>query len=588
MSKKAGTVRLPEVNQKRRDLLKGSAAAVGAAAAAVGGASMLGGSGANASSLPSGDAARYVPPGQWWQHFGVEFWEFPSDDPEAVEVWAYTDKLSYAPGETVSFHVNSSAPTFDVTIYRDGLKLEEVHATNGIAGRRSPTPADCFSVGCGWPALHTWSLPSDLRSGFYLAVFSFMRGEERIEHEAGFILRAAKPTAPIIFMCATQTWMAYNDWAGGNYYGKPGGGSSTGTELGFIPKLHIHRPWARGFLRLPKGTPRANDVAYRTREAGAHAHYLNFEFSMANGYSKWAAGAGWAHYDRHMAIWCEKNGYELDYIAQQDLAANPDLLKDYKCLLTTGHDEYYTWEQRDSIDTFMENGGGFARFGGNSNWQSRLESDGQVLVTYKSNAETDDPLKDERIRTGSWVHPKTNRNSATTFGVDSMFGHLVGIPAAAPRTPGFITLRPDHWMLKDTDLYYGDAFGSIAAGYECDGLPVTFRDGLAYSTGEFGSPTNVEIVAFLFARAGEEKRDHTARVFADEAYLLSTPQGFYGRRDVSEAEVAKHTRGNGLVLWMPKGKGGVATGPTCDWCYALGRDEFVDKVTQNVLDRFTS
>ena len=143
-------------------------------------------------------------------------------------------------------------------------------------------------------------------------------------------------------------------------------------------------------------------------------------------------------------------------------------------------------------------------------------------------------------------------------------------------------------MLKDSDLYYGDAFGSIAAGYECDGLPITFRDGLAYSTGEFGSPTNVEIVAILFARAGEEKRDHTARVFADEAYLLSTPQGFYGRRDVTEEEVAKHTRGNGLVLWMPKGKGGVATGPTTDWCYALGRDEFVDKITQNVLDRFIS
>ena len=565
----------------KRDLIKGAAATVAASAVAMT-------TSQTKADNPVEAASRYVPPGQWWQHFDVEWWEFPSDDPGAVEVWAYTNKLSYAPGETVSFHVNSSAPTFDVTIYRDGLKLEEVHATTGIAGEWSETPNNCFTFGCNWPVLHMFKLSNNLRSGVYLAIFSFMRGEERVEHEAGFIVRAAQPTAPIVFMLSTQTWMAYNDWGGGNHYGKPGGGSSTGVELGFIPRLHIHRPWARGFMRLPKGNPRANDIRYRTREAGARAHYLNFEWSMANGYSKWCTAAGWPQMERHTAIWCERNGYELDYIAQQDLAANPEILNDYKCLLTSGHDEYYTWGQRDSIDAFMENGGRFARFGGNINWQSRLEEDGNVLVTYKSNAETDDPLKDERIRTGSWVHPKTNRNSATTFGVDSMFGHLVGIPAAAPRTPGFITLRPDHWMLKDSDLYYGDAFGSIAAGYECDGLPITFRDGLAYPIDEFGTPTNIEIVAILFARAGEEKRDHTPRVFADEAYLKSTPQGFYGKRDVSDEQVAKHTHGNGLIAYMPKGKGGVATGPTVDWCYALGRDEFIDKITQNVLDRFTA
>ena len=103
-------------------------------------------------------------------------------------------------------------------------------------------------------------------------------------------------------------------------------------------------------------------------------------------------------------------------------------------------------------------------------------------------------------------------------------------------------------MLQDSDLYYGDAFGSIAAGYECDGLPITFRDGLAYSTGEFGSPTNVEIVAFLFARAGEEKRDQNARVLDDDAYLLTTPQGINVRRDETEedggeGEGGAHRRG---------------------------------------------
>ena len=109
-----------------------------------------------------------------------------------------------------------------------------------------------------------------------------------------------------------------------------------------------------------------------------------------------------------------------------------------------------------------------------------------------------------------------------------------------------------------------------------------------YPIDELGTPTNIEIVAILFARAGEEKRDHTHRVFAGEGYLRSTPQEHYGTPDVTDEQVEKHTRGNGLIAYMPKGKGAVATGPTVDWCYALGRDEFIDKITRNVLDRFTA
>ena len=39
---------------------------------------------------------------------------------------------------------------------------------------------------------------------------------------------------------------------------------------------------------------------------------------------------------------------------------------------------------------------------------------------------------------------------------------------------------------------------------------------------------------------------------------------------------------------MPKGKGDLATAAVTDWVIELGKDEFVDQMTHNVLKRFTS
>jgi hypothetical protein len=115
-----------DTSNGRRDFLKTMGAAAGAAAGAASG--IIGE--AHADSFKE-TATRYVPPGQWPNHLLMEWWEFPSDDPAVVEVWGYTDKLSYLPGEKVGFHVTTGAPTFDIRIYRDGGELELVHEVKG-------------------------------------------------------------------------------------------------------------------------------------------------------------------------------------------------------------------------------------------------------------------------------------------------------------------------------------------------------------------------------------------------------------------------------------------------------------------------
>jgi hypothetical protein len=582
-----------KLDNERRKFLKTMGAATGAAAGVATGITSGLINEAHADTYKE-MADRYIPPGQWLHHLDIEWWEFPSDDLETIEVWGYTDKLSYAPGEEVAFHMTTSAPTFDIKIYRDGAELVEVHSAKTITGKRSPTPKDCYAVGCGWPTLYQWKLPSDLRSGFYLVVFSVLKDGKKIEQEAGFTVRATTPKSPILFMLATSTWMAYNDWAGGSYYGKPGGGLGIPTEgameeIGIAPRLHIHRPWARGFMRLPNNAPRF--ATARPRAMGEQSGFPNFDWAMANGYSKWCSGAGWAQFERHQAIWAEKHGYEMDYITQHDLEANPDILKGYKCLLTSGHDEYYSWNMRDSIDKWMEAGGNFARLAGNLNWQIRIEDEGMVQVAYKDFAKDDPVVKDparKHLRTDMWEHPDVGRPAATTFACSSAFGHLLGVGAAVPRTPGFTVYQPEHWMLEETDLYFGDAFGQLACCWECDGLPVTMRDMRIYPTDEFGTPTNIEIVALVPATNGEEDHSHTERFFAGGGYLASVPKALYNTDNPTEEQIKKHRNGNGVVAFMRKGNGSIATAGVIEWPYALGRDEFVDQITHNVLRRFTA
>ena len=102
---------------------------------------------------------------------------------------------------------------------------------------------------------------------------------------------------------------------------------------------------------------------------------------------------GWAQYDRHFAVWAEREGYRFDTITQTDLHLRPEILADYACVVIVGHDEYWTREMRLAIEAFVEQGGHLARFGANFTWQIRLEEAGHRQVCYKSRAQSEDPVR---------------------------------------------------------------------------------------------------------------------------------------------------------------------------------------------------
>jgi hypothetical protein len=147
--------------------------------------------------------------------------EFPLNDPSIIEIFGYTEWLSYAAGESVRLFTHTTAPTYDIEVIRDGLKPLKVWSSMGQRGMRQQTPADAYAVGCRWvdpvviPTAASWP------SGFYLIILRTRDQTGRIlEREAGFILRPpnGQRSQRLALIWTSATAAAYNDWGGANSY----------------------------------------------------------------------------------------------------------------------------------------------------------------------------------------------------------------------------------------------------------------------------------------------------------------------------------------------------------------------------------
>ncbi len=160
------------------------------------------------------------------------------------------------------------------------------------------------------------------------------------------------------------------------------------------------------------------------------------------GFSQYYSSAGYAQYERYFVTWAEAAGYQIDYITQTDLHYNPSILDDYNCLVTVGHDEYWSWDMRKTVEDFVARGGHLARFGGNFLWQIRLENDGQTQVCWKTKAPTQDPIMQtdqKHLCTANWASGAVNwpglRLSVLTVKTECMAAGVVSLPVALAGSP---------------------------------------------------------------------------------------------------------------------------------------------------------
>src|ERR1700678_229962 len=231
-------------------------------------------------------------------------WWYQTATGTAPEIWCYTDRISYIAGDTLRFHVSTTAETYDLHIYRDGAERETVYRASGLPGCSHAAPANSSEIGCGWPVALQLTCDPDWRSGGYIAVLSGHAAGCPVRYEHWFAVRPpVNQPGDLLLVATTATWVAYNAWGGSNSYEGIWGAESNRL----CPALSLQRPWGHGVAWLPEGAPRL--VTEGAIPIGWVPRYPALEWAMANSYPKYYATHGWASYEALFVRWAERTGY---------------------------------------------------------------------------------------------------------------------------------------------------------------------------------------------------------------------------------------------------------------------------------------
>jgi len=472
----------------------------------------------------------------------------------------YTDRWSAAAGDAVSIHVSTISKRFHLQIERIGVKPTVVWRREDFPGTFYPTPDDAWEKGCRWPAAIKIKVPDDWMSGYY----QITAMTEGASYPAFVVIRTQKPTAKMLMVLATNTYNAYNSYGGASAYIKKSTGASSGiTGTTGEPRTSFQRPLMPEFLRRS-----------------------NIPYFTPAGFSAWE----WT-----MTLWLEQNGYAVDFAINSDLEFHPELLSGYRLMLSVGHDEYWSWGMRDTVESFVSGGGNVCFFSGNLMWQVRFEDQGNVMVCYKDDRRNDPMFKQgkKQFATGCWTSHDIGRPVTQLTGLSPVYALFHRFRDGVPRGPGgYLIYRPEHWIFEGTGLSYGDCFGAPnkIVHYEVDGCPIRIENGLPYPASFYDGPKSLQILGMIPATLGNAS--------ADGSGAAGIAKDLFGAANPEALAYVSANRGH-AVMGIYQNSGTVFCGGTTDWTNGLAgidttwgdgpanADPVVERATRNLLDRLS-
>ena len=517
------------------------------------------------------------------------------------DVEGYCWPQSYRPGDRVELRCSSRADRFTVEVARVGATREVVWTATDVRAPNLHDEPNRHDVDCQWPVSVVIDTESSWPSGFYhvrlmtddpVADQTDPSGDRSPQamSDAFFVLRPSmRPSTSEpggLLVLSTNTWNAYNQWGGKCLY-------SGATKVSFA------RPLERGYLDRPVVDGFDGRVANVAVPSDPEHRALQ-NYQAAGQWPLWTGSAGWFNWERRFVAWAERRGFTIDVAVNADLDFSPDVLDGQPLLLSVGHDEYWSWAMRDTVDSFVDGGGNWAIFSGNTMfWQVRYEDEGRTMVCYKDSARHRDPgrgpstSRPERL-TSMWSDPLIGRPETHSTGLTFTRGGYYRMGEAVADGPGTYTVTaPGHWTLAGTGLAAGDTIGddSFIVAYEVDGCALDWSGGTPTATGEDGAPSNLDVVATAPARLVSITDDHCE---APEPLWASVePPGdleavstiLFG--DASPANVDRIAANHAVMASFTRGHGTVFNAGTTDWAYGLNQTEHadaaVDQITENVI-----
>lgn len=334
------------------------------------------------------------------------------------ELAAFAGRTSVGAGETIAAHARGSGTSLTAVLYRLGYYQD--HGGRAIA-TYGPVPLlpqpDCSReastglVACPWAPTLVVATRPDWVSGVYLLRLDSDNGYRFFVH---FVVRGDEDGAAIAVSIEFKTNQAYNDYGGESLY------------------------------------------VSRHGEGRRRAYRVSFDRPYATG-----AGTGtFFTHDVDMVRWLEASGYDVTYVSDVDRAINRRLLLHRRVLLDVGHDEYWTWVERDNVEAALAAGVNLLFASGNESfWNVRLDNSPvgaeRIITSYKEAAL--DPVREPPGVTVAFAEPPLNRPENALVGL----GNQSHYDDRRYGAPWVVSAAPDRWYFDCTGLRPGDRVNNI-------------------------------------------------------------------------------------------------------------------------------
>jgi hypothetical protein len=387
------------------------------------------------------------------------WWVDPGEDSTKLE--GFTTAMGTDVGGTVQFKIDNLTGNgnYSIAIYRlgyyggDGARLITTLQHSGSSPISQPAPLTDPATGLvdagNWSVTDSWSVPTTAVSGVYFA--NVTQGSQVFQ--IPFIISNPSDSSAILFQTSDETWQAYNDWGGSDVYGGDGPGVNGSAYAISYNRPITTRDGAVNGTESESGT--SNDMVFSAEFAAIY--------------------------------WLEENGYDVSYIAGEQVATAPDdsLLLNHQVYMDVGHDEYWSDQQYENVLSAQNAGVNMMFWSGNEiYWQTRFAPSidatadpNRTMITYKdthANALIDptgtatSAFMDARFAsTGGLAGTPSNSLTGQVFSVDS--------PQSATITLNYGETQLSIW--RNTAIQADTKPGQTASlspgllGYEWDSSP---------------------------------------------------------------------------------------------------------------------
>ncbi|MET9323369.1 N,N-dimethylformamidase beta subunit family domain-containing protein [Streptomyces sp. NPDC003038] len=351
---------------------------------------------------------------------GSPDWRITRPGP-ARAVEGFADRVSVCSGESFALRVSTTSASYTVSAYRmgwyGGARARLVWKSAALPGILQPQARldpETRMAHAEWR--QTALVPtSGWPEGSYLLRLDTQDG--RAQRFVPVTVRSASFAGRTVVVSSVATWQAYNRWGGADLY---------------------------------KGV---------TGKKGSRSLRVSFDRPYSGG-----QGAGqFLVYEAPVIALAERMGLPLAYATGVDVARDPRFLRGAAAMVSLGHDEYWSPEQRRHVTQARDGGTNLAVLGANCCYRRiRFEASpagpDRIVVCYK-----DDYAEDPGFQQGS---PPTNdfRRKPAPEPESSLLGVIYdGYPVDAP----YVVSHPDHWLLTGTGARAGDTFPHLV-GVEFD------------------------------------------------------------------------------------------------------------------------